>query len=382
MRNILEPNNLRLLFSAYNSVVDVVVDLADDASFVRTLARAFGPAARLAPPPIREPIFPSSRPYSLPALAQQRIGLVASGGSGATASLCGVKRAFEDAGLEVAAISACSGSVLFATLWACGLSSEEMARFWLSLRTCDYVDPSFRAFARATLHAYRGFGGLLRGEAIERTYSRRLGRLTLGQTRIPLSDVVWNIDRNEVEHLSTRTTPDFPVARAARVAISIPIMVEPVRIGSHYYGDGGIVDIFPVQPLLEEPLDRIIGLNFYLPHDFQGDDIGHWYDESFSILRASSQLRYATYLELAREHVRQLGPRLTLLHPVPYEEVRGAKFYESFLDRSRWLSFMQRGYEVTRAALLELDRKSPGSCARSLQGERHEHVQSTRSSGA
>lgn len=185
-----------------------------------------------------------------------------------------------------------------------------------------------------------------------------LGDRTLGETDIPFSAVVWNIDRNRVEYLSSRTAPHMTVARAARVAISIPLMVEPVRIGEHCYGDGGIVDIFPVEPLLDQPLDHVIGLNFYLPRDFAGEDIGAWYQQRFSILRASGQIRYATYLELARAHVRQLGSRLTLLHPVPYEDVRGARFYESFLDRSRWPDFMRMGYQATRTALEELGRRA------------------------
>lgn len=350
LTNILEPNNLRLAFSAYNFGKDVMEDL----SFVRTLWRGLGPTGRNDKVEVPKELFPTSRPLTVPALAGKRIGLVSSGGSGATASLCGVRRAFEDAGLEVSAISACSGSVLFAALWACGLSAEDMARFWLSLPTRGYVDPAWGSVLRAPWRLFGGFGGLLRGEAVERSFRHLLGERTLGQTKIPFSAVVWNIDRNQVEHLSTRGTPDLAVARAARIAISIPIMVEPVRMGDHYYGDGGIVDIFPVQPLLDEQLDVVIGLNCYLPEAFGGEDITGWYDRPFSILRASGQLRYATYLELAREHVRQLGSRLSLLDPVPYEEVRGAKFYQSFLDRSSWPRFMQLGYEAGRQALARL----------------------------
>jgi predicted acylesterase/phospholipase RssA len=163
-------------------------------------------------------------------------------------------------------VSACSGSVLFATLWACGLSSDEIARFWLELPTRDYVDPDWRALARGPLHRFRSTTGLLRGEAIERAFQRRIGTRTLGEAKIPLAAVVWNIDENRVEYLSTRRTPDLPIARVARIAISIPIMVEPVQIGNTWYGDGGIVDIFQTAPLAdEEPIDLVIGTNCYLP---------------------------------------------------------------------------------------------------------------------
>ncbi|MBS1119291.1 MAG: serine protease [Deltaproteobacteria bacterium] len=349
--DLLEPNNLRPVLAAYGAARDLAVDLREDLSFARTLWSAFGlPRHRAPPPPV--PVFGPPRPLVVPALADQRIAVVASGGSGATAALVGVRRAFEDAGREPVIISACSGAVLFASLWACGLSAEEIARFWLEMPTSDYVDPSWRAVARGALHRFRSTTGLLRGEAIEHTFRRRLGDRRLGETAIPFAAVVWNIDDNRVEYLSSRHTPELAVARVARIAISIPIMVEPVQLGTAWYGDGGIVDIFPIAPLAEEaPIDLVIGTNSYLPRDFGGMAIGDWYHEPWSILRASGQLRYAVYLELAREHVRQLGDRLELLHPVPHTEVTGAKFYESFLDRRDWPRYMRDGHVAARDAL-------------------------------
>jgi NTE family protein len=359
--DLLEPNNLRPVFSMYNAARDLATDLREDFSLVRALWRAFGPARHRTPPPPAA-VFGPPQSFAVPELAGSRIGIVSSGGSGATASLVGVQRAFEEAGLKPAVISACSGSVLFASLWACGLSSDEIARFWLSLPTSDYVDPSWRRLARGALHRFRSTTGILRGEAIEHAFRRVIGDRTLGETAIPFAAVVWNIDANRVEFLSTRRTPELPLARVARIAISIPIMVEPVQIGNAWYGDGGIVDIFPTEPLADEPpLDLVIGTNCYLPEHFAGMAIGDWYHAPWSILRASSQLRYAIYLELARTHVRTLGDRLELLQPVPHTEVRGAHFYEGFLDRTDWPRYMRMGRIVTHEALqrraMGLDRR-------------------------
>jgi predicted acylesterase/phospholipase RssA len=349
--DLTEPNNLRPVLGAYGAARDLAIDLREDLSFARTLWRAFG-SPRHHTPPAPGPVFGPHRPLVVPALADRRIAVVASGGSGATAAVVGIRRAFEEAGREPVMISACSGSVLFASLWACGLSAEDIARFWLAMPTSDYVDPDWRAVARGALHRFRSTTGLLRGEAIERTFRRRIGDRRLGDTTIPFAAVVWNIDDNRVEFLSSRRTPDLAVARVARIAISIPIMVEPVQLGTAWYGDGGIVDIFPTAPLADaEPIDLVIGTNSYLPRDFGGDAIGDWYHAPWSILRASGQLRYAVYLELAREHVRQLGDRLELLHPVAHTEVTGSKFYESFLDRRSWPTYMREGHAAARDAL-------------------------------
>ncbi len=349
--DLLEPNNLRPLFTLYNGARDWLADVRQDLSVARALWRGLvtGDRGRHAP---TGPVFGPAIPVWAPRLRHQRIGVVASGGSGATAAVVGVRRAFEEAGIEPVMISACSGSVLFASLWACGLSAEEIAEFWLQMPTRRYVDPDWRAVARGVLHRFRGTTGLLRGEAIEAAFRARIGDRRLGETRIPFSAVVWNIDRNRVEYFSSLRTPDLPVARVARIAISIPIMVEAVEVDGAWYGDGGIVDIFPTTPLEDAgPLDLVIGTNSYLPEHFAGMDIGAWHAAPWSVLRASLQLRYAVYLELAREHAHQLGAKLELLEPVPHTDVRGARFYETFLDRRDWRRYMLAGRTAGREAL-------------------------------
>jgi len=41
---------------------------------------------------------------------------------------------------------------------------------------------------------------------------------------------------------------------------------------------------------------------------------------------------------------------------VPYHEIAGAKFYEQFLDRTRWPDFMRMGYRAAREALERMSR--------------------------
>lgn len=352
LTSIVDPNNLRTAFAGLSVARDLVTAVRDDVAFVRRVRRALlrMPFEREAALPAD--VFPAPAPFQAPWLQGKRIAIVASGGSGATASLVGVQRALEEAGVAPAAISACSGAVLFASLWACGLDAAAVARFWMTLPREGYLDPDWRSLLHAGAAAFRGWGGLLSGDALERSFRAVLGDRRLGETRIPFSTVVWNVDLNRVEHVGTRFTPDLPVAVAARVAISIPIFVEPVRIGSHLYGDGGVVDIFPVRPVLGEEPDVVVGLNCYLPEDFAGEDLSGWRDRTFAILRASEQLRWSGMLALAREQARLAGERLLLLHPVPYAEVRGARFYETFLDRERWPSFMRAGRTAARDALL------------------------------
>lgn len=354
----LDPNNLRPFFDALAVLRDTAQSLREDRDFVRVARRTLLPLPfereqRLDPEP-----FGPKEPLPLRELSSKRLAVVGSGGSGATASIVGLQRAFEEAGLEPVAISAASGAVLFGVLWASGFDAAAVARFWLELPQRDYVDPDWRALYRSSRRGFEGWAGLMRGEAVERALRKFVGDRRLGDARIPFSMVAWNVDLNRVEHLGTLATPDLPVAVAARIAISIPIFVEPVRVGNHFYGDGGIIDIFPLRPVLEHDPDAILGLNCYLPENFSGEDVTGWRQRRFAILRASGQLRWSGMVALAREQARLAGDKLHLLHPVPYAEVRGARFYETFVDRSRWPHFMQLGRAATREALLALDREA------------------------
>jgi NTE family protein len=345
---LLDPNNLRPVFDALSVGRDAWRASREDSEFLGVARRTLFPLPTDREPAFDPDPFPPFEPTSVAALRGQRVAVVIPGGSGATSAAVGVQRAFEEAQIEPVALSAASGAVLFALPWACGLDSATIAKFWLGLGRQDYVDVEWSALLRSARRGLGGWAGLVRGEALERSIRSLVGDRRLGETTLPFSMPVWNIDRNRVEIFGTRTTPDLPVAVAIRTAVAIPIFVEPVQIGAHVYGDGGIIDIFPVRPVFEARPDQVLGLNCYLPVGFEGEDVTGWRQRSFAILRASGQLRWSGMVALAREQALLAGDRLTLLHPVRYEAVRGGKFYETFVDRRGWPGFMNAGREATR----------------------------------
>ncbi len=356
----LDPNNLRTFFDAAGVVGDFARGIAEDVGFVGRARRALFPLPFDRVPALETEPFGAFEPLDAPALQGARLAVVASGGSGATAAALGVLRALEEARLQPVAMSASSGSVLFTLPWACGLSAAEVARFWLGLPQEGYLDPDWTALLRSGRHALGAWAGLLKGEALERSIRELLGSRTLGETRVPFTTVAWNVDLNRIEVVGTHATPELEVATVMRLAISIPIFVEPVQLKGHLYADGGIVDIFPARPVLQDRPDLVLGINSYLPLNFDGEDVTGWRQRSFAIMRASGQLRWSGMVALAREQALLLGDRLVLLHPVPYEEVRGARFYETFIDRSRWAHFMRLGRTAARDLLPVLQPSRPG----------------------
>ena len=331
-------------------------ELVRDVRFLRTARRAVLPLPFDRPVRVVNPFtdMPPRRPVRPP---EGRLAVVASGGSGATACLVGVARALEEAGRRPDVYSLCSGSALFGFPLAAGLPAAEVADLLLGLRPDRYVDVAWRSLAAAPLAAGRGFTGLLRGEQIEAYFRDRLGDLTLGQLPVPAYAPVWSVEHNRLAYLGPRTHPDVPVARAIRMAVSLPLFFEPVELDGELWCDGGIVDILPAGPVLdaERPCPTTLAVNVFCPPGLAGEDATGWDHQAGSILRAASQVRTSQHLELARQNLRRLrdNGRTLLLEPVPYETVRGAGFYRQFLDVADWPGFMLAGYEHTRRALAE-----------------------------
>jgi predicted acylesterase/phospholipase RssA len=271
----------------------------------------------------------SRRPAA--ALRGRRVGLVASGGSGAAVALVGVKRAFEEADVQVEAISACSASVLWSAMWAAGLSAQEMADFSLSWQPEDYLDIQWTGLPRFALSALRGFAGLPTGEALEHLFDRRLWHMAAGETDVALSTVVYEIERGRVRRFGSEETPDLTLGELVRIAAARPRLAEAVRVEGELYVDGAVVDAFPVESVAG--FERVFAMDVTPPAE------------------PAPTLESAGRAELARRSRTRLGESLTLIEPIPPEELHGSSFYDLFLDRRRWPDLMRRGYSAAVAAL-------------------------------
>ena len=176
-----------------------------DPAFLWRARRALFPLPVIDRPPAPPShVFPpfESRPVSR--LADRRVAMSAGGGAGACVSLIGVRRAFEEAGIEPALITACSGGTIWGSMWAAGMTAQEMADFSLSWHLEDYLDVQWHKVPRYALAALKDFTGLAKGAAIERTFDERFGALTVGETRHP---AVVDRLRHGPGHASTTSAP-------------------------------------------------------------------------------------------------------------------------------------------------------------------------------
>jgi NTE family protein len=90
-----------------------------DPSFLLRARRALFPIPVIdRPRAVDADVFPPMRSRPIRKLQSGRVALIAGGGAGACVSLIGVRRAFEEAGIEPALITACSGGTIWGSMWA------------------------------------------------------------------------------------------------------------------------------------------------------------------------------------------------------------------------------------------------------------------------
>jgi NTE family protein len=337
---------------------------AIDPDLLRHARRALLPLPLIdRPQKISTDVFPPFRRRPARALAGKRVAVVASGGAGAAVALIGAARAFEEAGIEPELISGCSGGGMFGSLWAAGLTAQEMADFVLSWQPERYLDPQWLRLPRFALAALRGFTGAMKGEAVERLFDERFPGLTAGEFAIPLSTIVYNTDLGLVEYLGTHTTPEVSIGRLVRITIALPVFIESVEVRGHLYVDGGLIELLPTQPTIDHgPFDHVFGINFMLPEGLEPDDITGWQQKPLGIVLASRELQQAYHVEFARRARRELGDALTIVDAADPGLCRGAWLYDLFIDRSRWPELIRTGYERTTKALAPM-RRAPNRMA-------------------
>jgi NTE family protein len=353
--SVIDVFRLRQYFDVLTRARQVARAVREDAGFLDLVRRSMLPLPLDRARPVDLRPFEGTHPHALHALDGRRIGVVATGGSGALASVVGVGRAFEEAGVRPAVFSLCSGSALFGFPLAAGVAAADVAAFAVSFRPADYVDIDWGKLVALVPTGARGFGGLLRGERLEQTYRHLLGDMRLGDMAVPAYAPIWNVEQNRVEFLGPRTHPEMPVARAVRMAVALPLFFDPVVLDGGSWCDGGIVDIFPVHPVLdiEPPCDAVVAVNGFYPPGFAGEDQAGWRQRRWSILDVASQIRTSQQAQLARENPARLraATETHMIEPVAYEVVMGMGFYRQFLSTEDWPLFMQAGRREGLAAL-------------------------------
>lgn len=172
-----------------------------------------------------------------------KYGLVLSGGGTRGFAHLGALKAMEENGIKPDIISGVSAGAIVGALYADGKDAEKAFN--------AIVSKNLFKFVRLIIPKM----GLVKMSGFERTLNKSLHAKRFEDLQIPL--IVHAVNINTVEHTQFQ---EGNLIEAVKASSSIPVLFPPVNINGYQYLDGGIVNNFPVEPLVDN-CEKIIGIN-------------------------------------------------------------------------------------------------------------------------
>lgn len=163
-----------------------------------------------------------------------RLGIVLSGGGSRGLAHAGVLSALAEEGIVPQAIAGTSAGALVGALDAAGYAAADMLRFFATTAP-------FRLSRLAAL----GKPGWLDTAKIEADFRNFFPDDSFSALRKKLFVTATELATGRLEIFSAG-----PLVRPLLASASIPMVFTPTEVGGRLYADGGIVNNFPVEPLL------------------------------------------------------------------------------------------------------------------------------------
>lgn len=196
------------------------------------------------------------------------IGLVLSGGGARGVAHIGVLKAIEELGIKITHISGTSAGAIVGAMYAAGNSWEVIFKFFKEVSVFNYRryainKPGFID----TLKFYKDFEGFFKNDDFASLEKKLFVTAT-------------NLIDGKINVFSSGE-----LIRPVLASASFPGIFTPIPIKNGIYVDGGILNNFPVEPLIPK-CDKIIGVFVNPLGTIQIEDLSH----SYQILNRSLQI--------------------------------------------------------------------------------------------
>jgi NTE family protein len=179
----------------------------------------------------------------------RRTGLALGGGAVLGAAHIGVLRALEEFDITIDYISGTSIGSFIGTLYAFGLSPNEIERLAINL---DWLDISKFSVTKFGVLSNEGLGELIKEE---------LGDVSFSDAKIPLAIVATDIMNGEKIVLN-----EGKIIPAVMASTCIPGIFKPITHKGRLLVDGGIVENVPTSMLREMGATYVIGVDLTTTH--------------------------------------------------------------------------------------------------------------------
>jgi len=192
------------------------------------------------------PVVPVAAPTKLP--QKPRIALALGGGAARGFAHVGVIKALESQGIVPDIVVGTSAGSLVGALYAAGNNGFALQKLALDMDEATISDWSVPFFAKVS--------GVLKGEGVQTYVNRSVNNLPIEKFKIPFGAVATDLKTGQAI-LFRRGNAGV----AVRASSAVPGVFQSVKIGDHYYVDGGLVAPVPVHFAREMGADFVIAVN-------------------------------------------------------------------------------------------------------------------------
>lgn len=205
-----------------------------------------------------------------------RIGLVLSGGGAKCLSQIGVLEVMDSLGIKVDYIAGTSMGAIIGGMYALGYSGKEIGAYfketdWDALLTNEiprnrlgYFDRKASDRYLINFDIYDGKPHLPQALNYSQYILKQLSLLTMQSYQyqhfadfpIPFLCVATDLENGDL-----KVFEDGRLLDALRASSAFPSLFTPYELDDHLYVDGGVINNYPVRPLLSRGMNYIIGID-------------------------------------------------------------------------------------------------------------------------
>jgi NTE family protein len=188
--------------------------------------------------------------------AQVKIALVLGGGAARGFAHIGVIKALESQGIYPDIVVGTSAGSVVGALYAAGNNGFALQKLALEIDEAAISDWSVPFFAKSS--------GVLKGDALQSYVNKAVHNTPIEKLKIPFAAVATDINSGLPVLFQRGNT-----GLAVRASSAVPSVFQPVKIGDHFYVDGGLVAPVPVHFARDMGADFIIAVNISVQPDVQ-----------------------------------------------------------------------------------------------------------------
>jgi len=171
-----------------------------------------------------------------------KVGIVLSGGGIRGIAHFGVLKALSNIGVKFSHISGTSAGSIAGSLFAAGVDPEEALGIFMKIRLLKFIRPAV------------GSLGLMNLENTVNIFRDYFPDDKIESLNIPITIAATNFSEGKIAYFDKG-----PLIRTIQASSCIPGIFKPIMIDGQMYVDGGVLNNFPVEPLLAHECDFIIG---------------------------------------------------------------------------------------------------------------------------